>query len=98
LEAFGHRIAAPLARCAELLGVDLATICEAAANVEPYLAPTAPGPGASCSLSGSFGPRPTVDGEAATSTADEPPTPMYRQAERRQTQPPSSLFVNNTPE
>ena len=30
-------IAAPLERCAELLGVDLATICAAAANVEPYL-------------------------------------------------------------
>jgi hypothetical protein len=33
----GRPIAAPLARCAELLGVDLATICEAAANVEPYI-------------------------------------------------------------
>src|SRR5918995_4477303 len=30
-------IAAPLQQCAELLGVDLATIQEAAANVEPYL-------------------------------------------------------------
>jgi hypothetical protein len=33
----GWPIAAPLERCAELLGVDLATICAAAANVEPYL-------------------------------------------------------------
>src|SRR4029453_9479176 len=33
----GRPIAAPLERCAELLGVDLATIHEAAANVEPYL-------------------------------------------------------------
>ena len=33
----GQPIAAPLERCAELLGVDLATIREAAANVEPYL-------------------------------------------------------------
>jgi hypothetical protein len=33
----GRPIAAPLERCAELLGIDLATICEAAANVEPYL-------------------------------------------------------------
>jgi hypothetical protein len=33
----GRPIAAPLERCAALLGVDLATICEAAANVEPYL-------------------------------------------------------------
>jgi hypothetical protein len=33
----GRPIAAPLERCAEVLSVDLATICEAAANVEPYL-------------------------------------------------------------
>ena len=33
----GRPIAAPLERCAELLGVDLATIGEAAANIEPYL-------------------------------------------------------------
>jgi hypothetical protein len=33
----GRPIAAPLERCAELLGLDLATIGEAAANVEPYL-------------------------------------------------------------
>jgi hypothetical protein len=33
----GRPIAAPLERCAELLGVDPATICEAAANVEPYV-------------------------------------------------------------
>jgi hypothetical protein len=34
--ASGRPIAAPLERCAELLDVDLATICEVAANVEPY--------------------------------------------------------------
>jgi hypothetical protein len=33
----GRPIAAPLERCAELLGVDLATIRAAAANVELYL-------------------------------------------------------------
>jgi hypothetical protein len=33
----GRPIAAPLQRCAELLGVDLATIRELAANIEPYL-------------------------------------------------------------
>ena len=33
----GRPIAAPLERCAELLGVDLTTIGAAAANVEPYL-------------------------------------------------------------
>jgi hypothetical protein len=34
---FSRPIAAPLERCAELLGVDLATIRSAAADVEPYL-------------------------------------------------------------
>ena len=33
----GRPLAASLERCAELLGVDLATIWEAAAKVEPYL-------------------------------------------------------------
>jgi hypothetical protein len=33
----GRPIAAPLERCAVLLGVDLATISQAAAKVEPYL-------------------------------------------------------------
>jgi hypothetical protein len=30
-------VAAPLDRCAELLGVELATVRKAAANVEPYI-------------------------------------------------------------
>jgi hypothetical protein len=30
-------MAAPLERCAQLLGVDLATVGELAANVEPYV-------------------------------------------------------------
>jgi hypothetical protein len=33
----GRPIAAPLERCAELLGVDLAIVCELAAKVEPYI-------------------------------------------------------------
>ena len=33
----GRPIAAPLPQCAELLGIDLATIQEAAANIQPYL-------------------------------------------------------------
>jgi hypothetical protein len=33
----GRPIAAPLQRCAQLLDVDLATIQEAAANIEPYI-------------------------------------------------------------
>jgi hypothetical protein len=35
--AYSRPIAAPLERCAELLGVDLATIERAAADVEPYI-------------------------------------------------------------
>jgi hypothetical protein len=33
----GRPIAAPLKRCAELLGVDLVTVRELAAKVEPYI-------------------------------------------------------------
>jgi hypothetical protein len=33
----GRPIAAPLEQCAELVGVDLATVRELAANIEPYL-------------------------------------------------------------
>jgi hypothetical protein len=33
----GRPIAAPLERCAELLGVDLVTVRELAANIEPYI-------------------------------------------------------------
>jgi hypothetical protein len=33
----GRPIAAPLERCAELLGVDLVTVHEAATNVAPYI-------------------------------------------------------------
>jgi hypothetical protein len=33
----GRPIAAPLDRCADLLGVDLATVHELATNVEPYI-------------------------------------------------------------
>ncbi len=34
---FGRPLAAPLEQCAELLGVDLATVREVAVNVEPYV-------------------------------------------------------------
>ena len=33
----GRPVAAPLEQCAELLGVDLATVREVAAKVEPYI-------------------------------------------------------------
>jgi hypothetical protein len=35
--AYARPIAAPLERCAELLGVDLAAITEAATRVQPYV-------------------------------------------------------------
>jgi hypothetical protein len=35
--AYARPIAAPLERCAELLGVDLATITGAATHVQPYV-------------------------------------------------------------
>jgi hypothetical protein len=35
--ALGRPIAAPLDHCAELLGLDLATIRQLASNVEPYV-------------------------------------------------------------
>jgi hypothetical protein len=35
--SLGRPIAAPLEQCAELLGVDLATVREVATNVEPYI-------------------------------------------------------------
>ncbi len=34
---FGRPIAAPLERCAELLGVDLSAVREVAAKIEPYV-------------------------------------------------------------
>ena len=33
----GRPVAAPLDQCTQLLGIDLATVRELAANVEPYL-------------------------------------------------------------
>lgn len=35
--AYSRPIAAPLEQCAELLGIDLATVTRAAAHVEPYI-------------------------------------------------------------
>jgi len=75
----GRPIAAPLELCAELLGVDLATVRELAATVEPYIRADGTGSGASCSLSGSSGPRCTAGGEAATSTAGRPRPLMHSQ-------------------
>jgi hypothetical protein len=75
----GRPIAAPLERCAELLGTDLATIRAAAANVEPYLRTDGTRIWSLMQLDASSGPRPTADAAAATSTAAGPRPPMPRQ-------------------
>jgi hypothetical protein len=59
-------------QCAQLLDVDLASLRQAAAKVEPYPAPTAPGSGACCSLSACSGRRAYGRRRGATSTIDEP--------------------------
>jgi hypothetical protein len=64
----GRPVAAPLDRCAELLGVELATIRKAAANVEPYIRADGANVWSLMSLSVSFGLRRSVGGGAATST------------------------------
>ena len=58
----GRPIAAPLERCAELLGVDLATLCEAAANVQPHLRADGTRSWSLSSQSASSGPRRTAGG------------------------------------
>ena len=74
-----HRpIAAPLDRCAELLGVDLATNQRIAANVEPYIRADGTASGAQCSSSGNWIPTPSaLGGTAATSPADARGTPAH---------------------
>jgi hypothetical protein len=72
----GRPIAAPLERCAELLGVDLATVCEAAVNVEPYIRADGTRIWSLMQLNASSGHRRTAAGVVATSTAGalRPPT------------------------
>jgi hypothetical protein len=65
----GRPIAAPLPRCAELLGVDLATIYEAASNVKPCLRADGTRIWSLMQLECQLRPRRTAGGEAATSTA-----------------------------
>jgi hypothetical protein len=67
----GRPIAAPLERCAELLGVDLATVCELAAKVEPYVRADGTRIWSLMQLERQLRPRHTAGGEAATSTVDE---------------------------
>jgi hypothetical protein len=67
----GRPIAAPLERCAELLGVDLATIGAAAVKVERYLRVDGAKVWSLTQLERQLGPRRTAAAAAAvTSTAD----------------------------
>jgi hypothetical protein len=72
----GRPIAAPLEQCAELLGVDLATVRELATKVEPYLRADGTRIWSLMQLSGSSGPRPTAGVGAVISTADGSRLPM----------------------
>jgi hypothetical protein len=76
----GRPIAAPLEQCAELLGVDLATVRELAAKVEPYLRADGTSIWSLMQLSGSSGPRRTAGAGAVTSTADGSRLPMPNQS------------------
>jgi hypothetical protein len=69
----GRPIAAPLEQCAELLGVDLVTICKAAVNVEPCLRADGTRISSLMQWNASSDPRRTAGGEGGTSTADERP-------------------------
>ena len=78
----GRPIAAPLERCAELLGVDLATICEAAATVEPYIRADGTRIWSLMQLERQLRPGPgrTAGAAAATWTVDERGSKPYSQA------------------
>ena len=65
-------IATPLDRCGELLGVDLATVRELAANVEPCLRADGTKVWSLMQLERNFGLGRSVGGGAATSTVDGP--------------------------
>ena len=72
----GRPIAAPLDRCVELLGVDLASLREVAAKVEPYIRADGARIWSLMQLERHLHPRPTAGDGAATSTVDgsQPPT------------------------
>jgi hypothetical protein len=79
----GRPIAAPLQWCAELLGVDLATIREAATNVEPYIRADGTRIWSLMQLDGSSGLRRTAGVGAVTSTADGCRLPRPNESGRR---------------
>jgi hypothetical protein len=68
----GRLIAALLERCAELLGVDLATVCELAATVEPYVRADGTRIWSLMLLECQLWPEAYGRQRGATSTADEP--------------------------
>ena len=72
----GRPIAAPLERCAQLLGVDLATVRELAAKVEPYIRADGTRIWSLMQLERQLRPRRTAGAAAATSTADGSRLPM----------------------
>jgi hypothetical protein len=65
-------------RCAELPGVDLTTVQQLAANVEPDICADGTKVWSLMSLSASSGPRPIAGTVAAISTADERQPPTHR--------------------
>jgi hypothetical protein len=71
-------IAAPLERCAELLGVDLATIGVAAANIEPYVRADGVRIWSLMQPERQLRPRRRAGGAAAIPTADGPGPPAQR--------------------
>ena len=75
---FGRPIAAPLEQWAELLGVDLATVREVAANVEPYVRADGTKIWSLMQLERQLRPRRSAGGGAATSTVDTLRPPMPR--------------------
>src|SRR6266508_6681945 len=87
----GRPIAAPLDRCAELLGVDLATAQELAANVEPYIRVDGTKVWSLTQLERQLRPRRTAGAEAATSTADEPRPTMHESCASRENHPAHPL-------
>jgi len=66
----GRPIAAPLEQCAELLGVDLATVREMAVNVEPYVRADGTRIWSLMQLERQLRPRRSAGGGATTSTVD----------------------------
>ena len=80
----GRPIAAPLERCAELLGVDVATVCELVANVEPYLRADGTKIWSLMQLERQLRPEAYRRRRAATLTADKARPPMSRDGQGRE--------------